>query len=308
MAMKRLRRILAATDFSSHANQAVKRAAMLAHRRQCALDLLQVVGWLPLETLKRLLDDYALETGQRLLDSVEERLKTLAGLLRSHYGVAVDHGVRIGRPHLEINACARDHHADLVVVGAHGEHFLQNGLLGATTARVLRTGNHPVLIVRAEEPEPYRKVLAPVDFSAASREALVWALAIEPQAAIHVLHATEVPFEKSLKETGVPEELMQRFHAETLERARERLDEFIANTAGSEAGRISRSVEYGYPPKVIIDRSWSLRPDLIVIGKHGEAETDPALLGCVTKHVIYQADCDVLVVAEDGPANPAARA
>ena len=65
MAMKRLRRILAATDFSSHANQAMKRAAMLAHRRQRALDLLQVVGWLPLKTLKRLLDDHALETGHR---------------------------------------------------------------------------------------------------------------------------------------------------------------------------------------------------------------------------------------------------
>jgi len=193
-----------------------------------------------------------------------------------------------------------------VVVGAHGEHFLQDGLLGTTTARILRSGNHPVLIVRAEEPTPYRKVLVPVDFSAASRGALVWALAIEPQAAIHVLHAVEVPFEAAIKEAGVPEDLIQRFHAEALDRARERQDEFIGKAAGSEAGRISRSVEYGYPPKVITDQSWLLRPDLIVVGKHGEAEKDPALLGGVTKHVIYEADCDVLVVADDTPADPAA--
>jgi len=38
---------------------------------------------------------------------------------------------------------------------------------------------------------------------------------------------------------------------------------------------------------------------LIVIGKHGEAEKDVALLGSVTKHVIYEAGCDVLVVADD---------
>jgi len=42
--MKSLQRILVATDFSGYANQAVKRAAVLAHRHQCALDLLQVVG------------------------------------------------------------------------------------------------------------------------------------------------------------------------------------------------------------------------------------------------------------------------
>ncbi|QXP85723.1 universal stress protein [Methylococcus sp. Mc7] len=303
MPMKSLRRILVATDFSGYANVAVRRAAMLAHRHCCMLDLLQVVGWLPLETLKRLIDDHALETGQHLVDSFRDRLKTLADLLRSHYSVTVDHGVRLGRPHLEINAHATDHHADLVVLGAHGEHFLQDGLLGTTTARVLRTGNHPVLIVRAEEPAPYRKILVPVDFSAASRGALAWALAIESQAAIHVLHAVEVPFEGSLRDAGVPEELTQRLRAEALDQARARLDEFIEKTAGAEAGRITRRVEYGYPPKVISDQSWLLRPDLIVVGKHGEAEKDAALLGSVTKHVIYEADCDVLVVADEAPAS-----
>lgn len=174
MTMKGLRRILVATDFSGYANRAVKRAAMLAHRRHCALDLLQVMGWLPLETLKRLVDDYAMEIGRQLVNSAEARLTTLAELLATHYGVTVDHRVRFGRPHLEINARARDHHADLVVLGAHGEHFIQDHLLGSTAARVLRTGNHPVLIIRADELTPYRKVLVPVDFSAAGRWRWRW--------------------------------------------------------------------------------------------------------------------------------------
>lgn len=104
MTMMNLQRILVATDFSGYANRAVKRAAMLAHQHRCALDFLQVVGWLPLEALKRLIDDYSAETGQQLVNSAEARLKTLADLLKSHYGVAVDHCVRLGRPHLEINA------------------------------------------------------------------------------------------------------------------------------------------------------------------------------------------------------------
>jgi len=301
MTMKNLQRILVATDFSGYANRAVKRAAMLAHQHRCALDLLQVVGWLPLETLKRLIDDYSAETGQQLVNSSEARLKTLSELLTSHYGLTVDHCVHLGRPHLEINAYARDHDVDLVVLGAHGENFLQDGLLGTTTARVLRTGNHPVLIVRGEEPTPYRNVLVTVDFSAASGGALAWALAIESQAAIHVLHAVEVPFEESLKEAGVPEEQIQRFRSEALQQAHERLDEFLEKSLGSETCRITRAIKYGYPPKVITDQSYLFRHDLIVIGKHGEAEKDVALLGSVTKHVIYEADCDVLVVTDDTP-------
>ncbi|MCU0733903.1 MAG: universal stress protein [Methylotetracoccus sp.] len=299
MTMKSLQRILVATDFSGYANRAVKRAAMLAHRHQCTLDLLQVVSWLPLETLKRLVDDYSLETGQQLVNSVGARMKTLADLLTSHYGITVDHCVSLGRPHLEINARARDHNADLVVLGAHGEHFLQDQLLGTTTARVLRTGNHPVLIVKAEDPAPYRKVLVSVDFSAASRRALTAALCIEPRAAVRVLHAVEVPFEGSLKEAGVPEELIHRLHSESVQKASQQLDDFLEKSAGSEAGRITPIVEYGYPPKVILEQSWLLRPDLIAVGKHGQAETDVALLGSVTKHVIYEAERDVLVVASE---------
>lgn len=189
------------------------------------------------------------------------------------------------------------------MLGAHGENFLQDALLGTTTARVLRTGNHPVLIVRAEEPTPYRKVLVTVDFSATSQGALAWALAIDAQASIHVLHAVEVPFEGSLKEAGVPEEQIQRFRTEALQQGHKRLDEFLEKSLGSETCRITRVVKYGYPPKVITDQSYLFRHDLIVIGKHGEAEKDVALLGSVTKHVIYEAGCDVLVVTDDTPAS-----
>jgi nucleotide-binding universal stress UspA family protein len=300
--MKSIQRILAATDFSSYANRAVRCAALLSHRHKCTLDLLQVVGWLPLEALKRLLADSSLETGQQLVNSAQARLTTLANLLATHFGLTVNPSVRLGRPHLEINAHAKDHNADLIVLGAHGEHSARDGFLGTTVARVLRTGNHPVLIVRAEDPRPYQAILVAVDFSEASRRALVLALSVEPEAAVHVLHAVEVPFAGSLREAGVPDEMIQRFRTEALQRAREQLEEFVKISAGIDAGRIARIVEYGYPPDVILDRSRQLGADLVVVGKHGEAETDVALLGSVTKHVIYEADCDVLVVADDAPA------
>ena len=40
----------------------------------------------------------------------------------------------------------------------------------------------------------------------------------------------------------------------------------------------------------------ALEPDLIVMGKHGQSGWEDMLLGSVTKHVILDATCDVLVV------------
>ncbi|NTV95478.1 MAG: universal stress protein, partial [Thiobacillus sp.] len=37
-------------------------------------------------------------------------------------------------------------------------------------------------------------------------------------------------------------------------------------------------------------------PDLIVVGKHGRHAGEELLLGSVTKHVLAEARCDVLVI------------
>ena len=42
--------------------------------------------------------------------------------------------------------------------------------------------------------------------------------------------------------------------------------------------------------------------DLIVVGKHGTHITEELLLGSVTKHVLAEAQGDVLVVADTRPA------
>jgi len=59
---------------------------------------------------------------------------------------------------------------------------------------------------------------------------------------------------------------------------------------------ITPLVERGLPSAVIREKTRSLNIDLIVIGKRGETELDEALLGSVTKHVLHETECDVLVV------------
>ena len=70
----------------------------------------------------------------------------------------------------------------------------------------------------------------------------------------------------------------------------------FVSAAGVSAGMVSPIVEFGYAPTVIREKADAHEPDLIVMGKHGQAGWEDMPLGSVTKHVILDAGCDVLVV------------
>ena len=70
----------------------------------------------------------------------------------------------------------------------------------------------------------------------------------------------------------------------------------FVSASGASAGVVSPIVEFGYAPTVIREKADALESDLIVMGKHGQSGWEDLLLGSVTKHVILDASCDVLVV------------
>ena len=62
--------------------------------------------------------------------------------------------------------------ADLIVMGAHRKQLLRDIFVGTTIERVIRTGPYPVLMVNNEVKQPYRNVLAAVDMSEPSANAI----------------------------------------------------------------------------------------------------------------------------------------
>jgi len=62
--------------------------------------------------------------------------------------------------------------------------------------------------------------------------------------------------------------------------------------------RLSHAVAHGHPSRLILAKSRQLRADLVVIGKQGRSAAEDLLLGSVTRHVLSDAKCDVLVVQE----------
>ena len=167
-------------------------------------------------------------------------------------------------------------------------------LLGSTASKVIRKGDTPVLIVRAGEVNLYQNVLVSVDFSESSRLALETALRIAPGSSMYTLHAFEALDEASMRSAGCSEEAVQQYRMQAHSDVQRKLDEFLGKFPN--ATHIARLIEDGYPPAVIRNQALRLRASLIVIGKHGLQEVDKELLGRVTKHVLYETDCDVLVV------------
>ena len=184
--------------------------------------------------------------------------------------------------------------ADLVVLGAHGRGVVRDLFVGSTVDKVLRKLSRPLLIVKREPQEAYRKILIPVDFSESCRRATKFAMNIAPHAHITVLHAFEVPFEAMLSSAGVDDKLIHIYQAEIQAQKKKEMRQFISELGAS--GSLSGIIELGAASAVIRERMEVLKPNLIVIGKHGQSKWEEMLPGSVTTGVIQAADCDILVV------------
>lgn len=290
--------ILVATDLSAHAGRAETRAAMLAQSMGAGkLVLLHVVPRLPLEAFTNILERTPLETEQRLLDAARAALEERAKRLGTQYAITTETAVRIGRAHLGIaeEADARD--AGLVVVGGYGADLVRELFLGATAEKVLRRSLRPVLIVKQEPAAAYRRLLVPVDFSPSSTRALDWAQAVSRGAEVTVAHIYEAPYESTLRYASVENRVLEAYQAAARRQAQETMRGLLEPRRAAGTDFLQRML-HGHPAAGIRELAEEMRPDLIVMGKHGQSELEELLLGSVTKHVLFETHCDILVAPE----------
>jgi nucleotide-binding universal stress UspA family protein len=225
---------------------------------------------------------------------IEENLRrNVRNLFHEPAGKA-DVRITKGKAFLEIIRQARRQSAELTVVGAHGEEYIKDLLIGTTAEKIVRKGDRPVLIVRRQAREPYRRILIAVDFSDTSRDALQFALRVAPRAQVRVLHVC-LGLEAQLTRAGLPSSEIVRYRRRATNVARGQLDRFLAKIdCGGRA--IRREVVTGRARHEIVRFAQSIHPDLIVVGTAGRTNLPYILLGSVAEHVMREASCDVLVV------------
>ncbi|MBR0831263.1 universal stress protein [Bradyrhizobium manausense] len=283
--------IVAATDFSTRSNRALRQAGLLARSGGGQLHLIHVVDDDQPADLVRIEEREARRVLVEQIASMPE--------LRE---VRCNPVVAKGYPFDGILRAATELGADLIVMGPHRKQFLRDIFVGTTIERVIRGGRHPVLMVNNEAQRHYERVLVPVDMSDASANAIRAALAIGlmREDSTTLLHAFLPMAKARMISSGASPATISQYVESEHDRATDELTSFlVANDFG--ARRWSLRVDEGGPMQVITRAVSQAQPDLLVMGTHGRSGLLRTLIGSVTEEALRSLSVDVLAVP---PAKP----
>jgi nucleotide-binding universal stress UspA family protein len=207
--------------------------------------------------------------------------------------------IAVGKAAPEIVRQAREHHADLIVMGSHGRSGFRKTFFGSTTERVLRETTVPVLVTPVERPAAASlseiasrigRIVAPVDMSDASKHqvrvaaGLAQALSV-PLVLAHVLEPVFIP--ASVRQALSSADASRRAQVE------ERLDALV--TLASAHAKVESVILSGEPPAEIVKLADTRGAHLIVMGLHSAGLLGPRM-GSVTYRVLCLAHDLVLAV------------
>jgi universal stress protein E len=282
-----MERILVASDLSERSRRALRRALSLAKQFGTKLDILYVAD-----------DDKPAGFVE------EERLRAVAGIrdmldMLGREGLSSSPSIisKAGDPFRVIVDEANRSEADLVVMGAHRKRLLGDIFTGTTIERVMRMGGRPVLMVNRDSATSYGNVLAAVDLSDASANAIRMALklGLMNPASSAAVHGFLPVGEAMLYYVGVERERVEEHVAVSASEARAALRQFLNDNGFGKMANILL-VEKASPFEAIENAVNKMQPDLLVIGTRGHSGLKRVLLGSVADQVLRQIECDILAV------------
>jgi nucleotide-binding universal stress UspA family protein len=276
-------------DFSPHARHAVRAALRFAARQRTPVTFVHVIDLLLAEAAAVAYDQ------QRLRSDAEAELVAFVATERTGPAgdVPVDTAIRVGRPEIELVACARERRADLIVLGTHGLGGFRKLFFGSVTEKVLRAAPVPVLAVPLPDREPcgvelgFSSVLAGIDLEAASADVASRAASLAaffgvPLTLVHVVPALQV----------APRWIERRDAAQAarVQEARTELEAVARRLP--DADRVRVLVKVGSPADEIPAAAAEMPHALIVIGRGPGGPLHRP--GSVAYRVLCQAQTPVL--------------
>ena len=185
--MNQIKSILVGVDFSECSRCALEQAVRLARWNNAGLRIIHAMTPPSLNSTD--------ETVQQTLDRMRGRMREAAIARLADW--AGEAGAPAGHSREVINGVpldvllteSRSKDADLLVLGVTGDSLLTNGA-GTLATKCLRKAGTKVMLVNATHAQPFRRIVACVDFSETSREvvAQAWRVAGRDRAEVHLLH------------------------------------------------------------------------------------------------------------------------
>lgn len=291
-----LRSVLVGVSPEGNAHDAILRAGELVNSTGAQAALVAAVAVPPFlwpgikaAELEEIHASALARTRGAIMDQVEDTWRslgvgtTLAEVLSVH----------AGHPAQVVLREAEDRGADLILLGAPGEHGLLD--FGSTSRAVLARSQVPVW-VQASSVGPLRKILVATDLSEHSIKAVHFARALAGQfgAKLRVQYSYSMP---AFAAAAGPESGAMPGYVIEQERdaGREALHRLMRET---DWGSVSVETVFSEGEAVQSILEESGRADLVVMGTHGRTGLSRLLLGSVAYSVLKRSTVPVLVVPD----------
>lgn len=266
--------VLVATDLSARSDRAVDRALFLANLWDVRLEVV-----------------HAIEEGSELEGKRDHAAKAVRNVLTdptTRVGILLPDGPA---PQAIVSA-AEAVDCGLIVTGVARYNHIGDYLIGTAVDRVLRQAAVPVLVVKQRTHGPYTTILVPTDFSSCALAALVTAARLFADAAIHVVHAYQVPHASGFNAQNMSRYLKDESKAEMVR--------FLAGPGVPEdvRCRISTRVVYGEVAEAVAQVVAEIGADLVVVGTHGQSGFVRAVVGSTAESLLFKVEPDTLMVRE----------
>ncbi len=295
--MHKLASIVVGVDFSACSAAALAQATRIAAWTKAKVSAVHVVDTLVVLEVQEVISPIAVEIQDEL--SKEARAAwsvfTTTGAAKNSGAADIPFDVTMNNASAELTKRARQANADLLVLGAHG--IAHEKGVGMVASQLVRYSPCDVLLVQDGKTGPFKQVLACVDFSETSRDALKSAIRIAAQdgAQLHVLHVVKSGGVGFLSRRGTPSPTEQ---AQRLDKARGVLEEFCRPFEADVQWAKPRFevVEAKSHGAGITDYAKSSGCDLLVLGTRGKTNLRDVLLGSTAERVLRDAPASILAI------------
>lgn len=204
-----MKKILVPTDFSDHAEYALKAAAQIARGTGAEILLLHMLE-LPHEG-----NDGAVSGSDipEIIFFKNQAIIKFESLMNLDYlsDITVSEVTRFGKVYEGINGVAKKEGADIIVMGSHGASGFHEMFIGSNAEKVVRSSDIPVLVVKNEIREfSAKNFVFASDFSEEIRKPFAQMLELAGTFGAH-LNLVMINTPNSFKPTHVAEEIMSKF-------------------------------------------------------------------------------------------------
>lgn len=272
-----MKRIIVPTDFSDHAEYALKVAASLATKNKAqilALHMLEIPDGFMTGSRESLHDEAlffmkrARQNFERFLDKDYLKDLTVTEVVQQHPDFT------------HIIDKAHEHDADLIVMGSHGASGLKETFIGSNAEKVVRTSDIPVLVIKEDTTDfGIENFIYACDLKPESKNAFLNALVFGNNlgAKVHLLYV------------NTPGE---RFNS--TEQIEKKLEDFLGDVKDKTKDVKVHIYNDYYIERGIINLSKKLDKVLLGVGTHGRSGIAHFFRGSISEDMVNHAQKPVI--------------